>query len=68
MSDIVFKRIKASLQQYKINNDPYPCRACIPYPDSDKKFKMLVTKKMIWFKGPCYVEGDYQPTLNNELN
>ena len=53
-----FEEINASLQQYNTNNAPYPCWITIPYPDSEKKLKMLVKRKMIWFKGPSYVEEE----------
>ncbi|KAF1763134.1 hypothetical protein GCK72_011400 [Caenorhabditis remanei] len=56
--DSDFENIKASLQQYNTNNTPYPFWFSIPYPDSDKKLELLVETKMIWFKGPCYVEGE----------
>ncbi|KAF1763132.1 hypothetical protein GCK72_011398 [Caenorhabditis remanei] len=60
------KDIKSSLQQYNINNTPYPCWVSIPYPDSDKKLEMLVDKKMIWFKGPCYVKGEWEEDSSDE--
>ncbi|KAF1763131.1 hypothetical protein GCK72_011397 [Caenorhabditis remanei] len=58
ITDRDFEYIKASLQQYNTDNAPFPCWVSIPYPDSEKKLELLVEKKMIWFKGPCYVEGE----------
>ncbi|EFP10480.1 hypothetical protein CRE_22935 [Caenorhabditis remanei] len=58
MLDSDFEEINASLQQYNTNNAPYSCWISFPYPDSDKKLELLVEKKMLWFKGPCNVEGE----------
>ncbi|KAF1763152.1 hypothetical protein GCK72_011418 [Caenorhabditis remanei] len=58
MMNRAFENVKASLQQYNTNNAPHPCWISIPYPNSDKKLEILVDKMIIWFKGPCYVEGD----------
>ncbi|EFP10435.1 hypothetical protein CRE_22934 [Caenorhabditis remanei] len=66
MSDSDFDDINASLQQYNINNAPYPCWISIPDPDSDKKLELLVKKKIIWFKGPCYVKGEWEEDSSDE--
>ncbi|EFP10437.1 hypothetical protein CRE_22928 [Caenorhabditis remanei] len=66
MHDSDFEDINDTLQQYNTNNAPYPCWASIPYPDSDKKLELLVKKKMIWFKGPCYVEEEDSDEDDNE--
>ncbi|KAF1763129.1 hypothetical protein GCK72_011395 [Caenorhabditis remanei] len=64
--------IKASLQQYNTDNAPFPCWISIPYPDSDKKLEMLVDKEfisnnlIIWFKGPCYVKGEWEEDSSDE--
>ncbi|KAF1763128.1 hypothetical protein GCK72_011394 [Caenorhabditis remanei] len=64
--------IKASLQQYNTDNAPFPCWISIPYPDSDKKLEMLVNKQfisenlIIWFKGPCYVKGEWEEDSSDE--
>ncbi|KAF1763147.1 hypothetical protein GCK72_011413 [Caenorhabditis remanei] len=66
MSDSDFENLKASLQQFNTSNTPYPCWITIPYPDSDKKLELLVEKKMIWFKGPCYVEGEGEEVIDDK--
>ncbi|KAF1763151.1 hypothetical protein GCK72_011417 [Caenorhabditis remanei] len=60
------KEIRSIFQQYNTNNAQYPCWVSIPYPDSDKKLQLLVKKKMIWFKGPCYVKGEWEEDSDEE--
>ncbi|KAF1763146.1 hypothetical protein GCK72_011412 [Caenorhabditis remanei] len=67
MSDTDFEEINASLQQYNTNNAPYQCWVSIPYPDSDKKLQLLVKKRIIWFKGPCYVEEEVKEENAEEI-
>ncbi|EFP10424.1 hypothetical protein CRE_22933 [Caenorhabditis remanei] len=61
-----FEIVNATFQQYNTNNTPYPCWISFPYPDSDKKLEMLVERKMIWFKGPCYVEGEWEEEIDHD--
>ncbi|KAF1763130.1 hypothetical protein GCK72_011396 [Caenorhabditis remanei] len=60
------KDIKTSLKKYSTNNAPYPCWVSIPYPDSDKKLEMLVEKRIIWFKGPYYVEIEVEDSSDED--